>query len=106
MASALYLTLHPQSAPPRHGRIVTIHGTAQSGFSHGPLHLAVTSALALAIGSGPGAVVIILPRAAWGGLRTRRLVVRQFHAVEQQVHELDVAAIRRRWARGEGWRRR
>ena len=47
------------------------------------------------LGVGPG-----------GGLKARRLVVRDFHEVEQQVHELNVAAIRRRWARGERWRRR
>ena len=106
MASALYLTLRPHGTPPNHGWRFTIDGTAQSGFSHGPLRLAVTSALALAIGSGRGAVVITLPQASWGGLRARRLVVRHFHEVEQQVRELDVAAIRRRWARGERWRKR
>ena len=106
MASALYLTLCPHGTPPRHDWKFTIDGTAQSGISHGPLRLAVTSALALAIGSGRGAVVITLPHAAWDGLRARRLVVRHFHEVEQQVRALDVVALRRRWARGQRWRRR
>lgn len=106
MAFALYLTLHPRGEPPRHGWKFTVAGTAQSGFLAGSLPSVAVSALTLAIGSGRGAVVITLPRASWGGLRARRLVVRHFHEVEQQVRHLDVAAIRRRWARVECWRKR
>ena len=50
---------------------------------------------------GRSAVVITLPRAVWGGLRKRRLVVLHFHEVDQQVGQLDFAVICRRWARGD-----